>query len=674
MASKGQLTSTDIHVRILYLITLLLTTLIATTVWMGYTELKRLKILLDDKVSKSEVMYVKFKESGFIEDDQIIPSTWSDPADQRQYTGDDNNSEEVKSTRERRHVVEGSGSANPDDWAWLSSYSRIPLVALKSFCIQTKEYCKAHGPAGPPGMPGQKGVKGNSGFPGVTGPPGQKGDSVDAGLVAMNLRSDDYLKGPPGPKGDLGPEGGFGPAGEPGVPGRKGEPGRDGKDGKDGPPGKPGEKGDKGDNGTRGLLGFPGFKGSPGPTGPMGPPGNPGPPGKHGKNGVPGIPGEPGRNGTDGQPGKRGKRGDNGVTGEKGERGTSGVPGVPGLKGLKGDRGDRGWSGEKGECFCEAVEPGYEFSGARGPRGSKGDKGDRGFCEVHCADNFRKFPPSTITTTTTTEATTTPIPTIPPRTRYCRIKIIGKPLYEGHLGPTHGSWMKDPSATTPEMKDKIWVTRGKSGDKLYEYANVNNFNEKGYSPEVYNLGNIPFFGTGHVVYHGCFYYQAKGWNKIVRYDLSVKSAVALVDLKNSEYRKKHFLYSTGESYYDFAVDENGLWVIFGVVRGTKKLRVARLNTLTLSVMKSWELDIDRGTYGNGIIICGIAYFMKNTNQTSTNIDYAFDIYEEKRVSPFEILRFTNPYQLNVMVSYNPNDNKIYGWDNGKQIRYPMLLD
>ncbi|KAK6179806.1 hypothetical protein SNE40_012078 [Patella caerulea] len=147
MASKGQLTSTDIHVRILYLITLLLTTLIATTVWMGYTELKRLKILLDDKVSKSEVMYVRFKESGFMEDDQILPSTWSDPADQRQYTGDDNNSEEVKSTRERRHVVEGSGSANPDDWAWLSSYSRIPVsrtlfnsipfglsIAATSFC------------------------------------------------------------------------------------------------------------------------------------------------------------------------------------------------------------------------------------------------------------------------------------------------------------------------------------------------------------------------------------------------------------------------------------------------------------------------------------------------------------------------------------------------------------
>ncbi|ESO87600.1 hypothetical protein LOTGIDRAFT_127565 [Lottia gigantea] len=250
--------------------------------------------------------------------------------------------------------------------------------------------------------------------------------------------------------------------------------------------------------------------------------------------------------------------------------------------------------------------------------------------------------------------------------------MIGKPLYERNVGPGYGCWMKDSSAFTQSQKEKIWVTFGNSGDKMYEYRTMTRFRDD--TPtKVYNLGNIPFFGTGHVVYQNCFYYQAQDWDKIVRFDLIVGSAVTLVDLPGASYKNERFLYKGVNNYVDFSVDENGLWIIYSKQEGSNKLQLARLNAMTLNIMKTWEIDVERGSYGNGFMVCGVIYFIRSVVETPSVIDYAYDIYTESLLTPFQALDISNPYTLNVMVSYNPRDNKIYGWDRGKQITYPLLL-
>ncbi|XP_076443282.1 uncharacterized protein LOC143281890 [Babylonia areolata] len=174
------------------------------------------------------------------------------------------------SSRARREAEPDQSVDNPDDWVWMSSFSRIPLSALQGYCREASLYCAAQGQAGPPGKPGDKGDTGSPGMPGATGPKGDKGDPSDPLLVAQNLGSMDSMRGPPGPKGERGEKGEPGERGNMGPPGpngRPGMPGRDGTKGEPGPQGPPGERGYNGANGEDGKRGPRGQKGERGAQG-----------------------------------------------------------------------------------------------------------------------------------------------------------------------------------------------------------------------------------------------------------------------------------------------------------------------------------------------------------------------------------------------------------------------
>ncbi|XP_046370684.2 gliomedin-like isoform X2 [Haliotis rufescens] len=663
MAVNVQETPWRIHIRLLYFTTVCLTLLMATVMWYGYTELRKLRSDMRNKISKKDVAEFRIWHRPF--EDLESPPEWSYSEDFDKTEFENRNDE---STRSKRHA-DPEGSGLPDDFVLMNTYSRIPLVALHSYCRDAKEYCSAQGQQGPPGVPGSRGEKGDSGAPGLPGrkgDPGIKGDTPDPGLVAENLRSYNSMRGPPGPKGDHGEPGDLGPMGPPGPHGMKGahgQPGTPGRDGKDGRLGKSGIPGDGGVKGERGLLGFPGKKGDPGPVGPQGASGPRGVTGKDGIDGIPGIPGEPGVNGTDAIPGRRGKKGDRGEPGKDGERGSGGVPGVPGLKGTKGDQGVRGWTGVAASCTCEKGNPGQ--MGPMGPKGFKGSRGSDGICPARCIGKS-----TTAATTLATTTTTTPIPSLPPRKSSCSLRVIGKPLFKSNKAHEWGAWMYDTAPTTPADANAIWVTYNYTGNKVYKYQNDHAFRNNN-PMDIADLGITRFFGTGHVVYSGYLYYHVRGGNQIVKFDLGQKIIKELGSIKFSAHSHEMYLYSSKRNYYDFAVDKNGLWVVYGKDADDSLVHIAMLNPNTLKITKSINVGVRSGYYGNSFVICGVLYFIRDTSVTITQVVYAFDIYKEKGKNAN--VRFINPYGHNNMVSFNPQRQRIFGWDNGKQVEYPMLL-
>ena len=70
--------------------------------------------------------------------------------------------------------------------------------------------------------------------------------------------------------------------------------------------------------------------------------------------------------------------------------------------------------------------------------------------------------------------------------------------------------------------------------------------------------------------------------------------------------------------------------------------------------------------------CGVLYLIRNTHAKSTLIDFAYDLYTKERLTNIR-LQFTNPFQMNNMISYNPLEGRIYSWDKGNQLTYPLLL-
>jgi len=403
--------------------------------------------------------------------------------------------------------------------------------------------------------------------------------------------------------------------------------------------------------------------------------------------GPPGPPGDPGLNGTSGARGKRGKHGIDGLPGSKGDTGPLGMRGLKGDPGTTGPQGPsgvpgRGGGGGPANCSCTTGTrgpPGPIMEGLAGPpgssgtpglRGGKGQKGEPGNTFLSGSERrIENHQPENVGPTTT-PAPTTPEPTIPPRQQDCAIRMVGKPLFQRYTGTYWGAWLKDPKPADYQVASKHWFTRHFTGKVLYEYSNLEDFRQDRIS-KTYELKEL-YFGTGHVIYAGSFYYHRTGYRELVKYNLDKQDTVARRELPDAAYKGKQYVYATEYNYFDLAVDENGLWVIYSAENTSGELLVAKLNTNTLEVEKKWTIAVNHTGYGNGFITCGVLYLVKDTRVKNTVIDFAYDLYRQERV-PQVRLKLSNPFQMNNMISYNPTDKKIYSWDRGNQLTYPLLI-
>jgi len=106
--------------------------------------------------------------------------------------------------------------------------------------------------------------------------------------------------------------------------------------------------------------------------------------------------------------------------------------------------------------------------------------------------------------------------------------------------------------------------------------------------------------------------------------------------------------------------------------GGGSLRLAKLNTDEMSVDKVWTIGVQHRSFGNGFVACGVLYLVRDTRAKTTSVDYAYDVYAETTVNGVR-LSFTNPFEMNNMVAYNPREKTLYSWDKGNQLIYRLLM-
>jgi hypothetical protein len=86
----------------------------------------------------------------------------------------------------------------------------------------------------------------------------------------------------------------------------------------------------------------------------------------------------------------------------------------------------------------------------------------------------------------------------------------------------------------------------------------------------------------------------------------------------------------------------------------------------------WNLTIDHQTVGEMFIICGVLYGIESVSERNTKIDFAFDLYRNQQIDVS--IDFTNPFSQTNFVSYNPKYQKLYTWDKGNQLEYPVRFN
>ncbi|RVE71713.1 hypothetical protein OJAV_G00054610 [Oryzias javanicus] len=232
----------------------------------------------------------------------------------------------------------------------------------------------------------------------------------------------------------------------------------------------------------------------------------------------------------------------------------------------------------------------------------------------------------------------------------CKIKTIKCSERSITMESTFGAWMFDASR---QDQGPFWVAQHFSGQKLLEFQNISSFN----GAESKTIQVWKFYqGCGHVIYEGAFYYQIGGTNKLVKFDLNTNRTTTLT-IKHSRHKSLAYLFKNSKTYFKFAVDENGLWVIFAS-NANDNMMVAKLKSDSFSVEHIINTSYPTAKAGNAFIVCGVLYF---TDDSDKQVTYAFDLKTETSVNVNFVLRPGNGTLA--MLSYYPNKRLLYLWDN-----------
>uniref|UniRef100_A0AAQ4REV0 Olfactomedin-like domain-containing protein n=1 Tax=Gasterosteus aculeatus aculeatus TaxID=481459 RepID=A0AAQ4REV0_GASAC len=236
------------------------------------------------------------------------------------------------------------------------------------------------------------------------------------------------------------------------------------------------------------------------------------------------------------------------------------------------------------------------------------------------------------------------------RKRECNLRAIKCPKDAMQMQSTFGAWMSDASQLD---EGRYWLADHFSGRVLVEHRNNSTLHNG--SDKMIDLRRF-FQGCGHVVYKQSFYFHIAGRNRLLKFDLNTKETKTLV-MENSRFHNLIYLFRNSKTYFKFAVDENGLWVIFASDTNDDTM-VAKINTDRFSVESVINTRYPTTKAGNAFIVCGVLYF---TDDKDREVTYAFDLKKESPLNASFDLRPANG--ILAMLSYYPNRKLLYMWDN-----------
>ncbi|KAL8183050.1 UNVERIFIED_CONTAM: hypothetical protein K2H54_013598 [Gekko kuhli] len=241
-----------------------------------------------------------------------------------------------------------------------------------------------------------------------------------------------------------------------------------------------------------------------------------------------------------------------------------------------------------------------------------------------------------------------------------------------------GSWGKDFALGT-NLKDHYWVFPMNKDERTLEtfrlYASLKKLllysPVREYSLNVNSKENCDSCGQGAGValFNGSFYYNCYDSRALCMAD-PFTMKVSKLELDDQDPASFNNWFSYRDVKYqdmDMAGDEKGLWMIHGSTLANGNVVIRKVNPHTLKVGNPWITTQSKNQLTNTFMICGVLYATKRTNSTHEEIFYYYDTNTGREGNMQIFMEKVMPTVQSL--NYNPNDEKLYMFNDGYLVYY-----
>ncbi|KAM4019289.1 olfactomedin-4-like [Anomaloglossus baeobatrachus] len=184
--------------------------------------------------------------------------------------------------------------------------------------------------------------------------------------------------------------------------------------------------------------------------------------------------------------------------------------------------------------------------------------------------------------------------------------------------------------------------------------------------------SLPVYGQGGgmIMYNKSLYYNCYNTKNLCKLNIQT-NAVEQKALADASYNNRFSYSSSAWQDIDLASDEDGLWVIYATEEDSGNIRIGKLNATNLELMQTWSTTQYKPGVTNTFMVCGVLYATRTLSTKKEEIFYMYDTNTSKE--DFLTVRFDKIMENVQSLSYNPNDHKLYMFNDGYLITYDLTF-
>ncbi|XP_004680363.1 PREDICTED: olfactomedin-4 [Condylura cristata] len=234
-----------------------------------------------------------------------------------------------------------------------------------------------------------------------------------------------------------------------------------------------------------------------------------------------------------------------------------------------------------------------------------------------------------------------------------------------------GAWGRDYSPQQPD-KGLYWVAPLNTNERYLEYYRLYNTRDDLLLYRYYQQNRITYGqGSGAAVYNKNMYVNWYNSGNIARVNLTTNKVEVTQSLPNAVYNNRFSYANVAWQDIDFAVDENGLWVIYSTEASNGNIVISKLNDTTLAVLNTWQTSQYKASVSNAFMVCGVLYATRILSTKTDEIFYSYDTKtgQESRLN----IVFHKMQETVQSVNYHPYDQKLFVYNDGYLLNYDLFF-